>query len=146
MLLVVVDVEGGPPCACTARPSWARIEDEAVMHWPVTEMAEWEELRQCPDCGRAWLTVWPEETEGAPIVCRPKPDGARRLREIDRAATLRKYCLARLEEHLGELKEQKLPCKKVECEGRRLNGSSYCLEHTIAQRFGRQLAMLDRAH
>ena len=31
------------------------------MRWPVVEMAEWEELRTCPDCGRAWLTVWPEE-------------------------------------------------------------------------------------
>jgi hypothetical protein len=114
------------------------------MRWPVVEMAEWEELRTCPDCGRAWLTVWPEEIEGAPIVCRPKPDGARRLRDVDRAATLRKYCLARLEEHLGALKEQKVPCKKLDCERRRLSGSAYCLEHTIAQRFGRPLAMLGR--
>jgi hypothetical protein len=113
------------------------------MRWPVIEIAEWEELRQCPECGRPWLTVWPEETEGAPILCRPQPDDARKLRDVDRAATLRKYCLARLEEHLGELKEQKVPCKKVDCERRRLRGSSYCLEHLIAQRFGRHLAMLE---
>lgn len=114
------------------------------MRWPVAEIAEWEELRHCPNCGRAWLTVWPEETEGVPILCRPQPEGAHRLRDVDRAATLRKYCLARLEEHLGEIREQKIACKKVECERKRLSGSSYCLEHTIAERFGRQLAMLDR--
>ena len=133
-----------PPCNCTKRPAWARIEDDEVMRWPVVEIAEWEELRQCPDCGRSWLTVWPEETEGAPILCRPSPEGARRLREVDRAATLRKYCLARLEEHMGKLKEQKVACKKVGCERRRLQGSQYCLEHVIAQRFGRQLSLLDQ--
>ena len=114
------------------------------MRWAVVEIAEWEELRVCPDCNRAWLTVWPEETEGAPILCRPQPDGVRRLKEVDRALTLRRYCLSRLEEHLGEIKEQKLHCKKVDCERRRLRGASYCLEHLIAERFGRHLAMLDR--
>jgi hypothetical protein len=112
------------------------------MRWPVVEIAEWEELRHCPDCGRAWLTIWPEEIESAPLLCRPQPDQARRLREVDRAATLRKYCLSRLEEHLGALKEQKAPCKKIECEGRRIQGAQYCLEHLIAQRFGRHLALL----
>jgi hypothetical protein len=139
---VPLDNEADAPCPCTTRPPWARIEDDAVMRWPVMEMAEWEELRECPECHRPWLTVWPEETEGAPIVCRPKPEGARRLRDIDRADTLRRYCLARLEEHLGELREQKVPCKKIDCERRRLHGASYCLEHLIAQRFGRQLAKL----
>ncbi len=113
------------------------------MRWPVVEAAEWEELRQCPDCSRPWMTVWPEEINSVPILCRPQPDGARRLRDVDRAATLRKYCLSRIEEHLGELKEQKVPCKKVACERKRLRGSNYCLEHHIAQEFGRHLANLD---
>jgi hypothetical protein len=131
-------------CACTERAAWARIEDDTVMRWPVIEMAEWEELRRCPSCGRSWLTVWPEETDGAPILCRPQPESAHRLRDVDQAATLRKYCLARLEEHLGTLKEQKVPCKKVDCERRRLSGTTYCLEHLIAERFGRHLAIFDR--
>ena len=114
------------------------------MHWPVLEIADWEELRQCPDCGRHWLGVWPEELEGGLILCRPEPPAARRLKDIDRAATLRAYCLARLEEHLGELKEQKIVCKKVACERKRLRGASYCVEHLIAERFGRHLAQLDR--
>jgi hypothetical protein len=133
-----------PACRCSERPAWARIEDDTVMRWPVAEIAEWEELRHCPSCGRPWLTIWPEETEGVPILCRPQPEDAHRLRDVDRAATLRKYCLARLEEHLGSLKEQKVACRKVECERRRISGSSYCLEHLIADRFGKQLAMLDR--
>jgi hypothetical protein len=110
----------------------------------VAEVGEWEELRQCPVCGTHWLTTWPEELESAPILCRPQPADARRLRDVDRALTLRAYCLARLEEHLGELKEEKRPCKKVNCERRRLRGSSYCVEHLIAQRFGRQLSKLER--
>jgi hypothetical protein len=40
------------------------------------------------------------------------------------------------------LKEGKQPCRKVHCERRRLHGSSYCLEHLIAQHFGRELARL----
>jgi hypothetical protein len=132
------------PCACAKRPAWARIEDDEVMRWPVAEIAEWEELRHYPECGRGWLTIWPEEAESPPLLCRPQPDGARRLRDVDHAATLRRYCLARLEEHLGEIREQKLPCKKVECERRRLRGASYCLEHLIAERFGRNLAMFER--
>lgn len=131
-------------CPCTSRPAWARIEDDEVLRWPVSETAEWEELRQCPSCGRAWVAVWPEEAEGAPILCRPRPGAIRRLRELDRAATLRAYCLARLEEHYGELREDKSACKKVECERKRLRGVGYCLEHLIADRFGRHLAMLDR--
>ena len=81
------------------------------MQWPVIELAEWEELRQCPDCGRHWLAAWPDEVEGGMILCSPEPASARRLRDIDRAATLRAYCLARLEEHLGELKraQDRLP-------------------------------------
>jgi len=114
------------------------------MRWTVVETGEWEELRHCPECSRPWLTVWPEETEGVPLLCRPHPDSVRRLRDVDRATTLRKYCLARLEEHFGELKEHKIPCKKVDCERKRIRGSGYCLEHLIAQRFGRHLAKLDR--
>ena len=74
------------------------------MQWPVVELAEWEELRQCPGCGRHWLAAWPDEVEGGMILCSPEPASARRLRDIDRAATLRAYCLARLEEHLGPLR------------------------------------------
>ena len=70
---------------------------------------------------------------------------ARRLRDIDRAATLRAYCLARLEEHLGPLRERKLECRKVGCARKRLDGTSYCVEHLIADRFGRHLAKLDTA-
>jgi hypothetical protein len=55
---------------------------------------------------------------------------------------MRAYCLARLAEHLGELKEGKQPCRKVHCGRRRLHGSNYCLEHLIAQHFGRELARL----
>ena len=77
------------------------------------------------------------------ILCSPEPASARRLRDIDRAATLRAYCLARLEEHLGPLKERKLECRKVGCARKRLDGSSYCIEHLIADRFGRHLARLD---
>ena len=68
---------------------------------------------------------------------------AKRLRDIDRAATLRAYCLARLEEHFGELRERKLDCRKVGCERKRLSVASYCVEHLIAERFGRHLAKLD---
>ena len=131
-------------CSCAQRPAWARIEDDGTMLLPVVETAEWEEIRQCPSCGRLWFVAWPEETDGAPVLCRPEPADARRLRDIDRAAVLRGYCLSRIEEHLGEIKDQKAPCKKVDCERKRLSGSLYCVEHLIAQRFGRQLAILDR--
>jgi hypothetical protein len=113
------------------------------MQWPVVELAEWEELRQCPECGRPWLAVWPEELEGGMILCRPEPATAKRLRDIDRASTLRAYCLARLEEHFGELRERKLDCRKVGCERKRITATSYCIEHLIAERFGRHLAKLD---
>ena len=112
------------------------------MEWPVVETGDWEELRQCPECGGHWLGAWPEELEGGAILCRPMPPTARRLREIDRVETLRGYCLARLEEHLGELKEAKATCIKVGCERKRVRGTSYCLEHLIAKRFGRHLSRL----
>jgi len=130
-------------CGCAERPDWARIEDDDVMRWPAIDIGEWEELRQCPECDRAWLAVWPEEGEGPPILCRVRPAGTRRLRELDRPATLRPYCVARLAEHLGEIKESKASCRKVNCDRRRLLGSSYCVEHLIAEQFGRSLARLD---
>jgi hypothetical protein len=133
------------PCSCAARPPWARVDDDRIMQWPVVELAEWEELRQCPECGRSWLAIWPEELEAGMILCRPEPSAAKRLRDIDRAATLRAYCLARLEEHFGELKERKLDCRKVGCARKRLSVASYCVEHLIAERFGRHLAKLDTA-
>ena len=131
-------------CGCPERPSFSRLEEEVVLRWPVLEAGEWEELRQCPVCGTYWLSAWPEELEANPILCRPIPNGARRLRDLDRCETLRPYCLARIEDHLGDLKEEKRPCKKVGCERRRLRAAPYCIEHLIAQRFGRQLSKLDR--
>ena len=113
------------------------------MQWPVVDLAEWEELRQCPGCGRYWLAAWPDEVEGGMILCAPQPSTAKRLREVDRPSTLRAYCLARLEEQLGPLRERKLGCRKVGCDRKRLGGSSYCVEHLIAERFGRHLARLD---
>ena len=129
-------------CACAARPDWAVIEDDAVMRWSAIDIEEWEELRQCPDCGATWLAVWPEEGEAPPILCRPQPAGTRRLRDLDHPSTLRPYCLARLEEQLGELKERKTACRKVDCGRHRLAGTTYCLEHLIAEQFGRHLARL----
>ena len=96
------------------------------------EHMTWEELERLP-----------EEIAGGMILCRPEPASARRLRDIDRAATLRAYCLARLEEHFGELRERKLDCRKVGCDRKRLSVASYCVEHLIAERFGRHLAKLD---
>lgn len=130
-------------CDCAHRPPWSRILDDTVLQWPVIESGDWEELRQCPVCDRFWLQSWPEEVEGRAILCRPHPDDVRRLRDIDRAETLRAYLLARLEEHLGDLKEQKAKCAKVGCERRRVRNTSYCVEHHIAQRFGRHLSRLD---
>ena len=115
------------------------------MQWPVVELAEWEELRQCPGCNRFWLAAWPEEVEGGMILCSLEPPSARRLKEIDRAATLRAYCLARLEEHLGPLRERKLECRKAGCGRKRLERANYCIEHLIADRFGRHLARLEPA-
>lgn len=131
-------------CSCASRPAWARMEDDTVLHWSVAESGDWEELRECPDCGNLWMCAWPEELESNPILCRPLPPGARRLRDVDRIETLRPYCLARLEEHIGALKEEKRPCKKLGCELRRIRDTAYCLEHHIAQRFGRQLSRLER--
>ena len=59
----------------------------------------------------------------------PHPAESRRLKDVNRMETLRPYCLARLEEHLGQLREEKRPCKKMGCEGKRLMGTSYCLKH-----------------
>jgi hypothetical protein len=129
-------------CSCAARPDWAVIEDDTVMRWSAIDIAEWEELRQCPDCGATWLAIWPEEGESPPILCRPRPAGTRKLRELDHPSTLRQYCLARLEERLGEIKERKAACRKVDCARHRLAGSTYCLEHLIAEQFGRHLARL----
>lgn len=134
--------EPSTACGCPSRPDWARITNDDVMRWPAIDIGEWEELRQCPECGGAWLAVWPEEGEGPPILCRPKPLSAHKLRDLDRASTLRPYCLARLEDHLGQLKERKAPCRKVDCPRKRLAGSTYCLEHLIAEQFGRHLARL----
>ena len=129
-------------CSCGQRPDWATIEDDSVMRWQAVDIAEWEELRQCPDCGATWYVVWPEESESPPILCRPRPLGARKLRDIDRASTMRSYCMHRLEEQLGEIKERKASCRKVNCNRNRLAGTTYCLEHLIAERFGRHLARL----
>jgi len=131
-----------PACGCTKRPDFATIDDEEVMRWLAIDIGEWEELRQCPNCGSSWLAVWPEESESPPVLCRPKPAAARKLRDLDHAATMRPYCLARLEEQLGEIKERGTNCRKVNCSRRRLAGSNYCVEHLIAERFGRQLARL----
>lgn len=131
-----------PACACPRRPVWSRLEDDTVLHWSVHEAGDWEELRECPDCGALWMCAWPEELESNPILCRPLPAGAKRLRDVDRIETLRPYCLARLEEHIGELREEKRSCKKLDCERRRIRDTAYCLEHHIAARFGRQLSRL----
>lgn len=130
-------------CACGKRVDWAVIEDDEVMRWQAIDIAEWEEIRQCPDCGTTWLAVWPEESEAPPILCRPRPPGVRRLRDIDHPVTLRSYCLAKLEEQLGEVKERRASCRKVNCSGGRIAGTTYCLEHLIAERFGRHLARLN---
>ena len=129
-------------CSCGKRSDWATIEDDSVMRWEAVDIAEWEELRQCPDCGKMWLAVWPEEGESPPILCRPRPAGARKLRDIDHAATMRSFCMARIEEQLGEITERKASCRKVNCKGNRLAGTTYCLEHLIAEKFGRYLARL----
>jgi hypothetical protein len=131
-------------CTCLRRPAWARLEDDSVLHWSVAEAGDWEELRECPECGALWMCAWPEELESNPILCRPLPAGIKRLRDVDRIETLRPYCLTRLEEHIGALREEKRPCKKLDCERRRIRDTPYCLEHHIAQRFGRQLSRLER--
>lgn len=132
------------PCPCTTRPIWARVEDDIVLHWQVAEAGDWEELRECPECGALWMCAWPEELDSNPILCRPLPAGARKLRDIDRIETLRPYCMAQLAEHLGDLKEEKRHCKKVGCERKRVRDTAYCIEHHIASRFGRHLSCLER--
>jgi hypothetical protein len=141
-IIMAVKRDPAASCACASRPDWAPINDDNVMRWPAIDIGEWEELRQCPECSGVWLAVWPEEGEAPPILCRPRPMAARKLRDIDHPTTLRPYCLARLEDHLGEIKERKAPCRKVECRRHRLAGSTYCLEHLIAEQFGRHLARL----
>ncbi|MES1206547.1 MAG: hypothetical protein ABUS79_11475 [Pseudomonadota bacterium] len=135
--------EALPVCSCQSRLRWERVDDDAVMQWPVVELAEWEELRRCPICDSVWLAIWPEDVAGGMVFCRPQPSTARRLRDVDRAATLRGYCLARLEEHFGTLDERKVSCRKVGCERKRIGSTGYCVEHLIAQRFGRHLANLE---
>lgn len=130
-------------CRCLERPAWARSDDDSAIQWPVLELAEWEELRQCPVCGTIWLAVWPEEVEGGMILCRPEPSGARRLRDLDRAASLRGFCLARLEDHYGSLTEKTSLCRKIGCGRKRVATTGYCVEHLIAERFGRHLSRLD---
>jgi len=134
----------GGGCSCSKRPDWALIEDEEIMRWLAIDIAEWEELRQCPECGTSWLAFWPEEGS-PPILCRPAPPGTRRLKDLDYPGTMRQYCLARLEERLGELKERKSLCRKVNCKRNRLAGTTYCVEHLIAEHFGRHLARLGNA-
>jgi len=129
-------------CPCTKRADFATIEDDEVMRWLAIDIGEWEELRQCPECGATWLAVWPEESESPPVLCRPRPEASRKLRDLDHAATMRPYCLARLEEQLGEIKERQANCRKVNCPRHRLAGTTYCLEHLIAERFGKELAQL----
>jgi len=136
--------ETSAKCACESRPDWAPITDDKVLQWAVVESGDWEELRQCPECNRFWLQAWPEELEGWAILCRPRPATATRLRDIDRVETIRGYCVTRLSEHLGELKEEKTKCQKATCERRRIRGAQLCLEHLIAHRFGRQFTHLDR--
>ena len=138
-------MESGAPltCTCKTRAGWARIDDDSVMQWPVVELAEWEELRQCPVCDSVWLAIWPEDVDGGMVFCRPQPGEARRLRDVDRASTMRGYCLARLEEHFGPLDERKMSCRKVGCDRKRIGPTGYCVEHLIAERFGRHLAKLD---
>ena len=138
-----MDPDRKPACQCETRAGWARVDDDSVMQWPVVELAEWEELRQCPTCGEVWLATWPEEVEGGMIFCRPVPRTARRLRDVDRAATLRGFCLARLEDHLGSLEERNARCRKAGCGRKRVASTGYCVEHLIADRFGRHLAKLD---
>ena len=138
-----LDPDSPAACSCETRAGWARVDDDSVMRWPVVELAEWEELRQCPVCGEVWLATWPEDVAGGMVFCRPVPQTARRLRDVDRAATLRGFCLARLEDHLGPLEERSARCRKAACGGKRIGSTGYCVEHLIADRFGRHLAKLD---
>jgi hypothetical protein len=143
---MLINMEKNPAnqsgCLCHKRPDWAPIEDDTVMHWMAIDIAEWEELRQCPDCGTTWLAAWPEESESPPILCRPHPLNSRKLKDINHPETMRPYCVSRIEEHLGEIKERKSSCRKVNCTRNRISGTKYCLEHLIAEKFGRHLACL----
>lgn len=130
------------PCNCRFRPNWAPIENETVMHWQAIDIGEWEEIRVCPDCQQTWLTAWPLEGEAPPILCKILPERTKKLKELDRVATYRSYCLSKLEEHLGTIQEQRQDCRKVSCRRKRIVGTSYCIEHLIAERFGRQFAAL----
>ncbi|GEM_PF-941698 len=127
-------------CPCQARPDWARIANDEPLTWAVLESGDWEELRQCPNCNANWLVSWPEALEGGAILCRPRPLGADRLRLVDRGETLRGYLVSRMEEHLGDLKEDKNRCAIAGCPRRCIRRTQYCLDHLIAQRYGRQLS------
>jgi hypothetical protein len=140
--MVTIPLIKAQTCSCRSRPAWAPIEDDLIMHWQTVDIGEWEELRQCPECASTWLAVWLDEGESPPILCRPVPSHIKRLRELDKAATLRPYCLTKLEEHLGDLREQKLTCRKVRCSRKRIATTGYCIEHLIAERFGRHFARL----
>jgi len=140
----MTDPAGFPACDCAGRPPWGRLDDDCLVRWPVVEAGEWEELRQCPTCGTFWFAAWPEELERSPILCRALPPDAKRLRDVDRSETLRTYFLTQLEEHMGQLKEEKETCKRTDCGRKRMRGSAYCIEHLIARRFGRHMSKLDR--
>lgn len=129
-------------CACKSRPNWKEIEDDSVMRWQAIDIGEWEEIRVCPICGSTWLAAWPAEGESPPVLLRIHPEKCRKLKELDRVKTFRTYFLSKLEEHFGPLQEQKNSCRKVRCERKRILGTGYCLEHLIAERFGRSFATL----
>ena len=134
--------EQSKPCDCD-KVRWGYLNCEALSQWPVLETAEWEELRNCPQCGQVVLTCWPHEENGRPIYCRPYPETAKRLRDVDWATTLRPYLLHRLEGHFGELKQSNKVCRKAGCTKHAIKGSVLCLEHLIAKRFGRNYANID---
>ena len=137
--------DAGATCTCAERPDWAVIDDDAIMRWPAIDIGEWEELRQCPECERTWLAAWPEEGEGPPILCRVRPAGTRKLRDLDHASTMRQYCLARLAEHLGgdQGKQGQLPKGQLRPEA---SGRKHLLRRAPHRReFGRYLAHLDEA-
>jgi hypothetical protein len=129
-------------CGCRSKPNWIVIDDDSVMRWQAIDIGEWEEIRICPICANTWLAAWPAEGESPPILCRIFPKSCRKLKELDRAKTFRSYFLSKLEEHFGLLQEQKADCRKVRCTRKRIAGTGYCLEHLIAERFGRSFAHL----
>ena len=91
---------------------------------------------------RLWLAAWPEEVEGGMILCSPEPLRRGGSRRSTRAATLRAYCLARLEEHLGRCASGSSTAARPAASAT-AGRANYCLEHLIADRFGRHLARLE---